>query len=196
MPIDEINPWRVLARQTAFDCPYFQIWQDSVSHSGRKSRSYSSVRVKFSGVTVAGIDSEGRVPLVGQYRHVLERYTWEVPGGGVLAGADSLKTAKTELKEEIGCTARRLAKIIEGAASPGTTNEIGAGYVAWDLEEGQPCPEPEELLSSRRVPFAQAVDMALKGEIGNLLGIALLLGIEARRVRGDLPPDLLALLEA
>ena len=73
-------------------------------------------------------------------------------------------------------------------------NEFGAGYVAWGLEEGEPCPDPEETLSSRRVPFQDAVSMALRGEIGNLLGIALLLGIQARLVRGDLPDDLLALL--
>jgi 8-oxo-dGTP pyrophosphatase MutT (NUDIX family) len=190
----ELNPWHVVQRETKFDCPYFQVWQDTVSHAGGQPRPYNSVRVKFFGVAVAAIDAAGRVPLVGQYRHVLDRYTWEIPGGGALAGANPLATAKAELKEEIGCTAGHFLKIVEGSASPGTTNEFGAGFVAWGLEEGNPCPDPEETLLSRRVLFAEAVAMALKGEIGNMLGIAVLLGIHARSVQGDLPQDLLALL--
>ncbi len=194
MTDDGGNPWRILQRETAFDCPYFQIWRDSVSHAGGTPRPYSSVRVKFFGVSVAAIDRSGKVPLVGQYRHVLDRYTWEIPGGGALAGSDPLVTAKAELREEIGCTAAHLLKIVEGAASPGTTDEFGAGFVAWDLEEGDPSPDPEEILSSRRVPFDEAVAMALRGEIGNMLGIAVLLGIQARMACGDLPEDLMALL--
>ena len=194
MSDDTGNPWRVLQREVRYDCPYFQVWQDTVTHGGGAPRAYNSMRVKFAGVSVAAIDSLGRVALVGQYRHVLDRYTWEVPGGGGPAGQDAAPTARSELREEIGCTARHLLKIVEGAASPGTTDEFGSGYVAWDLEEGEPCPDPEETLRSRRVPFHEAVAMALRGEIGNLLGIALLLGIHARMVRGDLPDDLLRLL--
>lgn len=51
------------------------------------------------------------------------------------------------------------------------------------------------MLSRRRVRFAEAVGMALKGEISNLPGIAALLGIEVRRQRGDLPASLLDLLK-
>lgn len=62
------------------------------------------------------------------------------------------------------------------------------------MKHGNPHPEPEEQLSLRRVPFAEAVDMALNGGIGNLPGVAVVLGIHARLVRGDLPETLLELL--
>ena len=191
---DTSNPWRILQREVRYDCPYFQVWHDTVTHGGGAPRQYSSMRVKFAGVSVAAIDHLGRVALVGQYRHVLDRYTWEVPGGGGPVGQDPLPTARSELKEEIGCAAGQLLKIVDGAASPGTTDEFGAGYVAWDLVEGEPCPDPEETLRSQRVPFQEAVSMALRGEVGNLLGISLLLSIQVRLMRGNLPEDLLALL--
>src|SRR5690349_7416189 len=130
MKVDTSNPWHVLQRETKFDCPYFQVRQDIVRHAGGNPRPYNSVRVKFFGVAVVAIDRGGRVTLVGQYRHVLERYTWEIPGGGAMAGADPLATAKSELKEEVGCTARYFKKVVQASASPGTTSEFGAGYVA------------------------------------------------------------------
>ena len=46
----------------------------------------------------------------------------------------------------------------------------------------------------RRISFSSAVALALSGEIANLGSIALILGIETRRVRGELPRNLLDLL--
>lgn len=196
MTADSTNPWRLVRRETRFACPYFDVQQDTVSHSGRKPRPYNSVRMRFLGVAAAAIDQKGQVILVGQYRYVLDRYTWEIPGGAAAVDEDPLRAAKVELEEETGCRARRWVKIVEGAASPGTTDEVASCYLAWDLEEGKPQPEPEEQLALRRVPFAEAVEMALRGEIGNMVGVALLLGIQARMTQGDLPGDVLALLTA
>jgi 8-oxo-dGTP pyrophosphatase MutT (NUDIX family) len=194
MPIHEMNPWQLLKRETILDSPYFEIWQDTVSHAGGRARPYHSVRVKFPGVVVVAIDEEGRVPLVGQYRHVLDRYTWEIPGGGTAVGSSPLAAAKSELEQETGFSARQLLKIIDGFVSPGTLDELATGYVAWDLREGNPRPDPEELLSSRRVPFPEAVAMALRGEIGNMAGVAVLLGLYACMMQGKLPASLIKLL--
>jgi len=195
MAVDEFNPWQLVERSTVYDCRYFEVRRDTVRHAGGEPRFYNSVRMKYFGVAVAPIDVQGRVVLVGQYRYVLDRYTWEMPGGGALQSADSLDVAKAELKEETGCRARNWLKIVEGSASPGTSDEIMPGYVAWDLDEGTPQPDPEELLMLRRVPFTVAIDMALNGGIGNMVGVALLLGLHTKLHLGTLPAELSALLE-
>jgi 8-oxo-dGTP pyrophosphatase MutT (NUDIX family) len=151
--------------------------------------------MKFFGVAIVAIDSRGDVILVGQYRHVLDRFTWEVPGGGVLLPNDPLVVAKSELQEETGWRAQRWLKVVQGSASPGSVNEEVSGYVAWDIEEGEARPDPEELLSIRRVPFSEAVSMALRGEVSNLIGVAALLGVHARSIQRNLPHDLLVLLK-
>lgn len=194
MSIDESNPWQLVHRETAFDCHKFEVWRDTIRHAGVELQPYISIRMKAYGVVVAPIDAQGRVVLVGQYRHVLERYLWEVPGGGALKAADPLGAATAELLEETGARAQHWLKIVDAAVSPGTSDEMMPGYVAWGIEEGEPRPDSQEVLSLRRVPFAEAVDMALRGEIGHLVGVALLLGIHARLMRGDLPETLLDLL--
>lgn len=194
-PVDEANPWKVLKQDTSLDCPYFSVRHDSVSLAGGDPRSYHSVRMKYYGVCVVPVDRDGSVTLVGQYRYVLDRFSWEVVGGGARMGDDPLATARSELQEETGCTAEHWLKIVEGAVSPGISTEVTPVFVAWGLDRGAPQPDAGERLSLRQVPFQDAVAMALKGEISNLPGIAALMGIEVRRQRGDLPRSLLDLLK-
>lgn len=194
-PMDEANPWKVLEEETGYDCRYFSIRHDRVSLSGGEPRSYHSVRMKYFGVCVVPIDRDGSVTLIGQYRYVLDRFSWEIPGGGARVGDDPLTVARSELREETGCTAEHWLKVVEGAVSPGISTEATPAFVAWGLDRGAPQPDASELLFRRQVPFAAAVAMALKGEISNLPGIAALLGIEVRRHHGDLPPSLLSLLK-
>ena len=88
------NPWVVLREETTFSCSYFDVRQDWVSHTGRPARAYHSIRAKHRGVCVLPLDHEGMVTLVGQYRYVLGRFTWELPGGGAPKDADPLEVAR------------------------------------------------------------------------------------------------------
>jgi len=187
---NEQNPWSVLREEIAFSCSYFDVRQDLVSHSGRPARAYHSIRMKQGGVCVLPVDQDGNVTLVGQYRYVVGRYTWELPAGGAPLGVDPLDAARQELKEECGYRAARWLRLIGGDVSPGTLDSRGFGYIAWDLEQGEPQPEPEESLSLRRVPFATAVELALKGEIGNIISQTLLLAAQVRAAQGSLPEEL------
>jgi 8-oxo-dGTP pyrophosphatase MutT (NUDIX family) len=193
--VDEANPWKALKEETGYDCRYFSVRHDRVTLSDGEPRSYHSVRMNYYGVCVVPVDQDGRVTLIGQYRYVLDRFTWEIPGGGARMGDDPLVAARAELKEETGCTAEHWLKIVEGSVSPGISTEEVPAFVAWGLARGAPQPDDTEQLSRRLVPFREAVSKALTGEISNLPGIAALLGIEVRRQRGDLPASLLDLLK-
>lgn len=194
--VDESNPWTALETAVKFDCKYFSVRQDIVRHGKLEPRPYNSVRMKFHGVCVAPIDNEGCLTLVGQYRYVLDRFMWELPGGDSLQGRSHLDTVKAELSEETGLRAEHWLKIADAAISPGTSDEVASAYVAWGVLQGEPHPEPEERILLRRVPFDEAVGMALNGGIGDLQGVAVVLGIHARFVRGDLPESLLDLLRS
>jgi 8-oxo-dGTP pyrophosphatase MutT (NUDIX family) len=192
--VDTSNPWTMVHEEARFDTPYFSARRDLVRFDRAAARPYSSVRVRYHGVCVAPIDQEGCVTLVGQFRYVLDRYTWELPGGGCLVGGDPAETARAELSEETGLAARHLLKVVEGAVSSGTSDEIVPGYVAWGLAPGHSHPDREERLTLRRVSFSEALEMALRGEIAHLIGSTLLLGIHVKRQRGELPLGLAELL--
>jgi 8-oxo-dGTP pyrophosphatase MutT (NUDIX family) len=188
------NPWKVLHEEVRHSCPYFDVRQDLVSHAGQSARAYHSVRVKHVGVCVLPVDQQGQLALVGQYRYVLGRYTWELPGGGAPVGADPLDVARQELKEECGYRAGKWLRPTGGDVSPATFDARTIGYVAWELEQSEPQPEAEESLSLRKVTFGEAVDLVLRGEVTNLNGAALLLATQVRAGQGSLPEDLFKLL--
>lgn len=188
------NPWTVLSSEVKFESQHFRVREDIVSFRGAAGRSYSSVRMNSYGVCVAPVGEDGCVTLVGQYRYVLDRFTWELPGGAMRVGANPLEAAQAELGEETGMIADQWLEMMVGATSIGMSDEIVRGYVAWDVGQGRSNPEPEEELTLRRLPFGEALAMALRGEISHLIGAALLLAIDARLRQGTLPERLAGLL--
>jgi 8-oxo-dGTP pyrophosphatase MutT (NUDIX family) len=188
------NPWKLLEKNERFDCPYFTVRSDLVSLNGGSVRPYNSVRMKVCGVAILPIDADGCTTLVGQYRYVLDRYSWELPGGGAARDRPAMEAARQELAEETGYQAEHWLEILASPVAPGTLDEIITCYVAWGLRAGEAHPGADEQLAVRKVGFATAVSMALAGEIGHISSIGTILSVHARLLRSELPPDLAALL--
>jgi 8-oxo-dGTP pyrophosphatase MutT (NUDIX family) len=194
MAEDQANPWTIHREEESFRCTYFSVRSDTVAHGSRRPRVYNSVRMQSSGVSVAPIDGQGFTTLVGQYRYVLDRFTWELPGGGCKPGQAAVDAARMELGEETGYRADHWLQLFDASFAPGTIDGRTRCFVAWGLHVGVPHPEPEERLLQRRLPFGEAVSLALSGEISNFSSVTLLLGIQVRLERGELPEGLAALL--
>jgi 8-oxo-dGTP pyrophosphatase MutT (NUDIX family) len=188
------NPWQTMGGDDVFDCPYFRVRSDLVRHRGRPERPYTSIRFKNGGVTVVPVDDDGCTTLVGQYRYVLDSFTWEVPGGAARLDAPAIQSARNELLEETGYVANRWLHILATAPSPANSDERSNGFVAWDLHLGSAKPEQEEEIVTRRLPFSEAVGMALSSGIVHAASAALILAIDARLRRRELPEDLSELL--
>jgi len=192
--IDQTNPWQCLDTEIGFDSPYYSARRDTVRHRSGREHPYVSVRTKFRGVGVLPIDAEGCTTIIGQFRYVLDRFTWETVRGGIPLEISALDGAKQELAEETGLRADHWLHLFDLNASPGLTDEICPCFVAWGLHAGEVRPEQHETITQRRLPFAEAVSMALNGEIADASSVALILGVQARHARGELPAGLLALL--
>jgi 8-oxo-dGTP pyrophosphatase MutT (NUDIX family) len=106
-----------------------------------------------------------------------------------------VESAKRELEEETGYRAEHWLQLFAASASPGLTDSIAPGFVAWGLHKGEPKPDLGEQITQRQVPFGTAVEMALSGEIADLGSIAAILTVDARFRRGRLPTDLMKVLK-
>jgi 8-oxo-dGTP pyrophosphatase MutT (NUDIX family) len=184
------KPWRLVQDEIVFDCPYFTTRSDRVQDGSGRPRHYYNIRMKNFGIAVVPVDKNGLTILVGQQRYLLERFTWEVVRGGGQVDRPPLESARKELSEETGYRADNWLQVFKASASPGVTDELSVGFVAWGLHAGEPHPDAGEDLVQRRIPFAEAVALVLSGQIADLASGALLLGIQAKLERGELPPDL------
>ncbi|MDO4988460.1 MAG: NUDIX hydrolase [Synergistes sp.] len=84
-------------------------------------------------VGVLPIAADGRMILVKQYRHAIDKEIFEIPAGLVEKGEDPYLTAERELQEEIGYKPGKLTEIAHFYTSPGFSDEELYIYAACDL---------------------------------------------------------------
>ena len=88
-----------------------------------------------------------------------------------------LDAAKRELREETGLTATHWSEVMRLHTSNSITDEVGIVYVAEGLTEGETEFEETEDLEIRKLPLAEAVAMARRGEITDAISVAALLRV-------------------
>jgi 8-oxo-dGTP pyrophosphatase MutT (NUDIX family) len=165
------NPWQTRATRTVYDNPWIRVRESDVIRPDGQPGIYGVVHFKNLAVAVLPIDDEGYTYLVGQYRYTLNMYSWEVPEGGCPEGEDPLAAAQRELREETGLTARAWTLLGTAHLSNSVSDEAAVFYLATELISGTAEPEGTEQLEIRRVPFAEALRMALEGEITDAMSV-------------------------
>ncbi|KAA2252872.1 NUDIX hydrolase [Solihabitans fulvus] len=137
----------------------------------------------YGAVAVVVLDEDGNVVLIHQYRHPLGRRLWELPAGLLdAAGESDVDAARRELAEEVGLAAADWSVLVDVAASPGFTDEVVRVYLATVLstvDRDISLGDEETDLVIERFPIAEAVRMALAGEIVNASAVAGLLAAQA-----------------
>lgn len=164
-PDDTPSPWTRTSRSLAYENAWIQVYHDEVLRPDGEPGVYGVVHPRTHAVGVVALDEHDRVLLVGQYRYTLERYSWEIPEGGVPIGDDPLEGARRELAEETGYRAATWRELMRFSLANSATDETGVLYVATDLSEGEPEPDGTEVLALRWVPFADAVGEVRSGEL-------------------------------
>ena len=154
-----------ISRRVAYENAWIQVHHDEVTRPDGQPGIYGVVHFRSRAVGVVAIDELDRVILVGQFRYTVDRYSWEIPEGGVPFDEDPLEGARRELREETGIEAASWQEIAAFDLSNSISDEVGLLYLATDLSYGEPAPDGTEDLRLRRVPFDEVMAMVDRGEI-------------------------------
>lgn len=194
---DAPKKWTVKTEKTVYRNKWITVREyQTIAPTGADAL-YGVVHYHNHAIGILPIDKDGSTVLVGQERFPFGRYSWELPEGGGALDVPPLEAAKRELSEEAGLKAANWLPLIEDAhLSNSVTDEKAYAFIAWDLEPDQSFEkDSSEELSLRRVSFAEAVRMAVSGEITDAFTLVMLLKADHLLRTGALPDGLARLLQ-
>jgi 8-oxo-dGTP pyrophosphatase MutT (NUDIX family) len=173
----------------AYENPWVTVWHDEVARPDGSPGIYGVVHFANRAVGAVILDTLDRVLLVGQHRYTLDRYSWEIPEGGVPDGEPPLDGARREVREETGVEADGWREIVRFDLSNSIGDETGVIFAARATGQGVAAPEPAEALAIRWLPFDEALAMTADGRITDALTIMGLQRIALDRASGGPPTE-------
>ena len=186
--------WQRLAHRPVYENPWITVDEfDAVAPTGAKAL-YGLVGMKNLALGILPLHSDGTVTLVGQHRFPSGTYSWEIPEGGGAKDVDPLTSAQRELREEAGLEAREWIHVLDFDVSNSITDERGLGFLALDLSPVPVEPDDTEVFAMARVPFKEALAVALAGHMRDLITLTMLLRAHHMAVSGEIRRDLAELM--
>jgi ADP-ribose pyrophosphatase len=128
-----LKPWRIISSKRDKLIKFFNLRTDRAV-SPRTNISHDFYVLESAGwINVIPLTPEGDVILVRQYRHGIQGFSLEIPGGIIEAEDSPEKAAVRELHEETGYRAKEMVLLGSVHANPAILNNICYTYLAKDV---------------------------------------------------------------
>lgn len=172
MESELIGNWKRKNRRKIYSNNWIEIFHDDVVNPRGGDGIYGVVHFKNLAIGIIPIDEHGYTWLVGQHRYPQNKYSWEIPEGGGPLHIDPLESAKRELREEVGLVAKKWREILQMDLSNSVSDEQAIIFLATGLKHVESEPEETEDLAIKYLPFLEAYQMVLDGEITDSMSVA------------------------
>jgi 8-oxo-dGTP pyrophosphatase MutT (NUDIX family) len=127
---------------------------------------------------------DGKILLVQQYRFLVDRLCWEIPGGKVESDETPAEAARRECREETGVDCETLEPLLVYYPGLDNVENRTSLFVCHDPESGESfAPTHDEVTACDWVPLRQAIRMVFDGEILDAMSVAGLMGYAVSRKR-------------
>lgn len=176
------NPWQIVSSEEKYDNKWINVTEHQVINPSGNPGIYGAVHFKNLAVGVIPLDEESNTWLVGQYRFMLNQYSWEIPEGGAPFGEDPVLGAARELEEETGLRAERYTRLIDMHLSNSVGDEYAIIYLAQGLSQHTAMPEDTEQLQVKKIPFEEVYQQVIAGKITDSMTVAAVLRLKIMMV--------------
>lgn len=184
--MEDINPWKTLESEVKYDNNWIQLTEHQVLNPSGGKGIYGEVHFKNLAIGILPLDEDYNTWLVGQYRYPLKAYSWEIPEGGGPLGEEPIESAKRELLEETGMSAKNWIEIQRMHLSNSVSDELSIIYIATNLIQGIAMPEETEQLVVKKLPFEDVYQMVLGGKITDSMSIAAIFKAKLMMLNGEI----------
>lgn len=166
------NPWKKISEKSVYKNNWIEVQHHDVINPSGNHGIYGKIHFKNIAIGIIPIDRENYTWLIGQYRYPLDSYSWEIPEGGGALNVKPIESAKRELLEETGISAKKWQLIQNIHTSNSVSDEFGMIYLAEELSFSEAQPEETEQLEIKRLKLKEVYELILNGEITDSLSIA------------------------
>jgi ADP-ribose pyrophosphatase len=157
---------RIVGSEDVYDGRVVHLRVDTIRRAD--GQTYRREVIRHGGaVAMVALDEDGQVFLVRQYRAGAERLLLEIPAGGLEPGEPPAACARRELQEEIGYYPEEMVELGGFWVAASYTSEYITLYLMRNLRPSRLEGDLDEDISVERVPFEQALQMALSNEIAD-----------------------------
>ncbi len=163
-PLLARTPWQQITSRRIYANKWMAVHEDQVRLPDGRETLYGVVDCGDCVGVLPFVDPD-HVLLVGQYRYVAQRFTWEMPTGGVRPGESLEAAAQRELAEEAGRRAGRLTWISTYHTSKSVMNETAHLYLGEELVRAEGPADDTEFMERRVFPFREVLAMVQRSEI-------------------------------
>ena len=130
---------------------------------------------------VVPVLEDGRLLMVTQYRNALDRFTLEIPAGGLNPGEPTIDAAARELQEETGYHSDDLELLLSIYTTVAFCNEKIDIYLAKNLKPGRQHLDEDEYVQYEAYTVEELMDKVFRCEIQDSKTVAAILAYNEYR---------------
>jgi ADP-ribose pyrophosphatase len=135
--------WRKLSTQPVLRTPYYGVRLDRLKHPHGHELDYYVIEFARQAVGVVPVADDGRVLLVQQWRHPVEKLTWSIPAGAIDANESPADAATRELREEAAHAPKKLSFVYRYHPTIGVADQTFHLFLAHGLTPTATPPDHE-----------------------------------------------------
>lgn len=134
-PADIEKKWEVLESEYLFQRPWLTVRREHVRLGNGREVPEFYVLEYPDWVNITGITKDGKMVMIRQHRHGVERTDFELSAGVIEAGEDPLDAARREFLEETGYGGGEWSLLCRLAPNPSTQTNFTHCYLALGVEK-------------------------------------------------------------
>lgn len=146
-------------------------YQDTIEIDDEKQVLFDFIKHRGASAMIP-VDQEGKILMVRQFRNAIDRYTLEIPAGGLNSGEDNLSCAIRECEEETGYKAGEVKHLIDIYTTVAFCNEKISIYYTKGLIPSKQNLDEDEFVTVERFSLEEIVKLILEGAIQDSKTIA------------------------
>ncbi len=171
-----------VGRELQCEGAIIKYYKDTVVLPDGKTERYDFIGHNGAAAAV-GVLADGRLVMVRQYRNALDRFTLEIPAGGLNPDEPTIDAAARELEEETGYRCGKIEKLITIRTTVAFCNEKIDIYLATDLKKTGQHLDEDEFVNVEIHTVEALEEMIYDGTIEDAKTIASILAYKNKYVR-------------